>query len=91
MGEQFETFSKPIVSRNEVKACIERLERLLGKTGRHAANISNELLDDMISATFYPPDNVPYQEGSEMATFVRELSENIQAKVRTEAGVTEGE
>ncbi len=91
MGEQFEAFSKPIVSRNEVKACIERLERLLGKTGRHAANISNELLDDMISATYYPPDNVPYQEGSEMATFVRELSENIQAKVRAEAGVTEGE
>jgi intracellular multiplication protein IcmO len=91
MGEQFEAFSKSIVSRNEVKACIERLERLLGKTGRHAANISNELLDDMISATFYPPDNVPYQEGSEMATFVRELTAKVQAKVTAEAGINETE
>lgn len=90
MGENFEAFSKPIVSRNEVKACIERLERLLGKTGRHAGHIANELLDDMISATFYPPENVPYQEGSEMAAFVRELSEKIKAKVQTEAGITEG-
>lgn len=90
MGEQFEAFSKPIVSRNEVKACIERLERLLGKTGRHANNIANELLDDMISATFYPPDSVPYQEGTEMATFVHELTEKIQAKVKAEAGINEG-
>ena len=87
MGEKFEAFSKPIVSRNEVRVCIERLERLLGKTGRHAGNIANELLDDMISATFYPPDNVPYQEGSEMAAFTRALTEKIQAKVRAEAGI----
>lgn len=89
MGEQFEEFSKPIVSRNEVRACIERLERLLGKTGRHAASIANELLDDMISATFYPPDSVPYQEASEMASFTVALTEKVQAKVRTEAGMNE--
>ncbi len=85
MGEQFEAFSKPIVSKNGVKACIERLERLLGKTGRHAANISDELLNDMISATFYPPSNVPYQDGTEMADFTRVLTEKIQIKVKAEA------
>ncbi len=87
MGEEFEAFSEPIVSRNEVKACIERLERLLGKTGRHAGNIANELLDDMISATFYPPDSVPYQEGSEVAAFTRALAEKVQMKVKAEAGI----
>jgi hypothetical protein len=45
----------------------------------------------MISATFYPPDNVPYQEGSEMATFVRELTAKVQAKVTAEAGINETE
>ena len=90
MGEKFEEFSKPIVSKNQVRACIERLERLLGKTGRHAASIANELLDDMVSATFYPPDTIPPKEGVEMAAYVRDLAEKVRLKVQAEAGLNEG-
>ncbi len=91
IGEKFEEFSKPIVSKNEVKNCIERLERLLGKTGRHASGISMELLDDMAAATFYPPPSLPPKTGSELASSVRDLKEKIQAKVRAEAGITDDE
>jgi intracellular multiplication protein IcmO len=89
LGEKFEEFSKPIVSKNQVRACIERLERLLGKTGRHAASIANELLDDMVSATFYPPDTIPTKEGVEVAAYVRDLTEKVRLKVQAEAGLNE--
>lgn len=52
----WDRFNEPLVNRAFVKDRIELLERILGRSGSQAANITRELIKDMLMATDYPPE-----------------------------------
>lgn len=55
-AHEFEKFSSPLINKTYVKDKIELLERILGKSGAQANNITKEILKDMFIATDYPPE-----------------------------------
>ena len=48
-------FRAAILNRSQVHEQIEYVQRLLGKAGRQATTIANELIGDMDRGTDYPP------------------------------------
>lgn len=52
----FERFSNPLMNRPFIKDKVELLERILGRSGSQANNITREIIKDMLIATDYPPE-----------------------------------
>lgn len=76
-----ERFSSSLINRSFVKDRIELLERILGRSGSQASNITREIIKDMLMATDYPPDvegifldvNAVIAASSELAAYVAGL------------------
>lgn len=73
VGEDFETFAEPLIRRNDTKNRMEYIERLTGKSTKHAANIAGEIIRDIQLATHYPPYIFEKPTGAEMASSITEL------------------
>lgn len=76
----FGRFSEPLMSKSFVKDKVELLERILGRTGSQAQNITREIVKDLLTVTEYPPpvegifldpDHV-VSASQELAEFVKE-------------------
>ncbi len=77
--DNLETFGMPLLSRMNARKQVAIIERLSGKTERHAQSIASEIIKDMQVATFYPPaqrDNISTVDLAELTT---ELATAIQA------------
>lgn len=73
-----ESFSMPLVNRAMVKDKVELLERVMGKPGSQAANITNEIIKDMLMATDYPPEvGGIFQSAPEVTGYVVEVGEYL--------------
>lgn len=55
VGDSFDRFSQPLLSRSYVKDKLELLERVLGCTVSQAVTMTGEVIKDLQSATSYPP------------------------------------
>ena len=52
---ELEKFSQPLIVKAYIKDKIELLERVLGRSGSQAKNVTSEIIKDMLVATDYPP------------------------------------
>lgn len=52
----FDQFSAPLLRKTFVRDKIELLERILGRSGSQAGNITREIMKDILIATDYPPE-----------------------------------
>jgi len=68
--ENMERFATPLVSKHLIKDKTELIERLFGRSGSAAGNVTTEIIRDMTMATDYPP---------EVAGILRDLQEVIAA------------
>lgn len=74
----YEAFSRSILTKNESRIYSETVERLSGKTEKNAANIASEIVNDMQIATYYPPTILHYMSADEATSLVQQLIEKIQ-------------
>lgn len=81
MGDDFDTFAEAIIDKAAVRSRIEFSERMTGKSRKHAANIAQELINDMQIATHYPPDiSGTKMTAAELATIVSGLAFRVKDK-----------
>jgi intracellular multiplication protein IcmO len=86
--QDFDKFSSPLISKHYVKDKIELMERILGKSGSQASNITRELVKDMLMATDYPPEvEGIYLDQQVVVTAAQELNDYI-SSLRTEGEST---
>lgn len=84
VGDQFEIFTLPLISKGEAKLNIDRVERLMGKSNRHASTLANEIIRDMEMATHYPPEHVSREPADTLTNLVKDLYIAIERKINEE-------
>lgn len=89
VGETFEQFSNPLVKRGEARSKMELVERLSGKSSKHATGIADEIIKDMELATYYPPIIERQPTAEELAALVEELIIHIGQKAAVQQSSTE--
>jgi intracellular multiplication protein IcmO len=72
-----ENFQQPVLDKNYTRDKLETIERLSGKNDRQAGSISKEVVDDMQTATHYPPEIYEYPELEEINKKITALNEKI--------------
>lgn len=71
-------FSLPLVNKSYIKDKIELMERILGRSGSQASNITREIIKDMLVATEYPPEVTGiFLEPDVVINAAKELSEYV--------------
>jgi len=83
-----ESFSAPLLSKAMLKDKIELLERVLGRSGSKANNITQEIIKDILMATNYPPEiegilsdpGMVVQATEELSQYVESLKEKPAAE-----------
>ncbi len=73
-------FEGILLYRTPIRKNVDLLERMSGKGERHAANIADEIVNDMEQATVYPPELEDLPDESEFADQIYDLIEKVQAK-----------
>ncbi|MGE4349430.1 MAG: type IV secretory system conjugative DNA transfer family protein [Candidatus Berkiella sp.] len=56
--EDMKRFSNPLLLRGRTREALMHIERLAGKTESEAKETAENLINDIIKATYYPPKNV---------------------------------
>lgn len=56
--EEIQRFSNPLLLRGRTREALMHIERLSGKNEQEAVKISENIINDIIKATYYPPENV---------------------------------
>lgn len=74
----FERFQQPLLDRGIVKDKVELLERVLGRSGTLAGNMTQEIVKDMYTSTHYPPDYSVLLEVDAVAAAAAELEQYLQ-------------
>lgn len=54
--EEMDRFSNPLLLRGRTRETLMHIERLCGKSEHEANKVADELVKDIIKATFYPPE-----------------------------------
>ncbi|HET9843228.1 MAG TPA: TraM recognition domain-containing protein, partial [Gammaproteobacteria bacterium] len=54
--DELERFTSPLLFKGRTREAIVHIERLAGKSEAEANKIADELIKDVIKATYYPPD-----------------------------------
>lgn len=75
---QDSAFTQELLNKSQTRANLETLERVSGKTERHAASIANEIVNDMQLATRYPPEMPYYTTRDEAIATINDLVYKIQ-------------
>lgn len=73
-------FSLPLLPRIEVRNTLISIGKVEGKTDQGANSVAAELVKDMQTATYYPPEVENKPSGSELAKSIKELIERIVLK-----------
>ncbi|GAB4392280.1 MAG: type IVB secretion system protein IcmO/DotL [Gammaproteobacteria bacterium] len=73
-----EQFSTPLLSRTNTRTYINNMERISGRTERHATSIANEIIKDMEVATMYPPEHRDNITTSELVGVTHDVIARIQ-------------
>ena len=73
-------FSAPLLLPSQTRNDIGLIERLFGRQDKQANNIASEVIRDLQTATFYPPETVDQIDASELASIVMQLNQTIQAE-----------
>lgn len=73
-------FAQPILVYASTRDQISYLERVLGKPESYSANVAQEVVKDMQTATHYPPKLYEVPTGAELAVLVLELISAISEK-----------
>ncbi len=73
-------FAQPILVYASTRDQISYLERVLGKPESYSANVAQEVVKDMQTATHYPPKLFDVPTGAELAVLVLELISSISEK-----------
>lgn len=84
VGSDFDSFKEPLVLRNFIKDKVEVLERIMGRSGSQANNVTAEIIKDLALATDYPPPVehvlLPKEQvvdiAKELCDYVTSLKEN---------------
>ncbi len=86
IGEaEVERFSTPLVNKSFIKDRVELLERVLGKSGSQASNITREIVKDMLIATDYPPEiGGIFLEPEAVVSATNELNQYLQSLEKKE-------
>ncbi len=84
--DDYEKFAMPLLNRANSREQVALVERLTGKTDKHAQGIAEEIVKDMGIATNYPPTILDVPSAPELTDVVNELIERIRAeRARKEA------
>ncbi len=83
--KDMDSFGQPMLGRASCGERIEYLERLSGKTDKHAQNIATEVIKDMLMATHYPPTIKHMPSGMQTAGVIYELVHMIRGKKKEQA------
>jgi intracellular multiplication protein IcmO len=83
-----EKFGRPLLAKNATSAQVELMERVAGKTEKHANSIASEIVKDMQLATHYPPEIIEQIKPTDLAKQVQQLAERIQVLVQEKADNT---
>jgi intracellular multiplication protein IcmO len=75
---ELEKLSQPLILKAYIKDKIELLERVLGRSGSQASNVTSEIIKDMMVATDYPPHiEGVFLDVERLCEIARELTEYI--------------
>jgi intracellular multiplication protein IcmO len=77
MTDNLETFSQPLIEKAVIRSAVGNIERVSGRPEKHAMNIAAEIVNDMQTATFYPPTALVTPMISEITDTIDELIEKI--------------
>lgn len=81
-------FGAPLLERSNTRENLAVIERLSGKSEKHASNISDEVVKDMRIATHYPPLVMNIPSTMELTDAVNELVGHIKAERERKAAAT---
>lgn len=73
--ENVDAFSNPLLLRSQTQKAIMQIERLSGKTEVEANEIAENLVNDIIQSTYYPPKNVLSQDVPGTLKIIKDLYE----------------
>lgn len=79
LTDDVDKFSLPLLNKININGLMLNLERISGKTERHAISIANEIVKDMQLATKYPPIYRDEISASELADEVENVITLIKA------------
>ena len=71
--KEVEQFSQSLLSINETRDFLTRIERASGAKDKHAGSVANELIKDFQLATTYPPPERDEISVEELTTVINEL------------------
>lgn len=80
-ADMLSRFSAPLLGRALLNKQLAYIERLTGKTEKHAATIAEELVKDTELATYYPPLVTSIPTPEEMVTTINDLTRTIAEKI----------
>lgn len=80
-----EKFNEPLVNKRFLREKIGLLERLMGRSGSHANNMTNEIMRDIQNSTDYPPEVVGiFLDIDSVTETARDLSRYVEGLRSTE-------
>lgn len=74
----YENFVKPLLSTGNTRTQLSVIERISGRSDKHAGNIATEIVKDMQLATHYPPEHLDNVDADVLAEQVNQLIKQIQ-------------
>ncbi len=90
LTDDWENFSAALVNKLQTREQVEFVERLTGKSVKHATNIAEEIIKDMQTATYYPPEIENMPTGPEIAEAVQDISNHIREQRESKGGSNMG-
>jgi len=73
-------FENPLLQRGKTREKIGYVERMFGKSDKHAVNVAGEIIKDMQLATHYPPEVSGTPTAAELTANIDELVSHIGSK-----------
>ena len=73
----FDSFSSALINKMPTRDQVQYIERISGKSEKHAENIAEEIIKDMQLATYYPPGIPSQPSGDAVAGSVNQIIDDI--------------
>jgi hypothetical protein len=86
--DDLEKFSQPILHKTSLREKMLRIENLFNEAARDTQNTASEIINDIQTATFYPPTVETIYDVAELVEATNYLSDNITLKQQEITGET---